>query len=306
MKKHIRKSGQTGAFALVLATATMGAAAAGTTSWLDQTISPVSNPILFEDPKINSEVHPIYMDHILPDSFEYINGKTVPLGGQVQVFAVQLRYAINDRLAVIATKDGYIEIQPQHSGIVPHSYGFADLAAGLKYQLVNDESNQVLVTPGFTLTLPTGSTAVYQGRGSGVWNLFVSAEKGSGPFHLTGNLGFNIPDNFALQTAQLHYSLQLDCFVGQYFIPFAVANGYTILSDGNRNLIQGVQLNTELYDLINSGSTDAAGSTQLTFGGGFRTRFTHNVDAGVAYEVGVVKPVGIFASRLTADVVWRF
>jgi hypothetical protein len=224
----------------------------------------------------------------------------------VQVFAVQLRYAINDRLAVIATKDGYIEIQPQHSGIVPHSYGFADLAAGLKYQLVNDESNQVLVTPGFTLTLPTGSTAVYQGRGSGVWNLFVSAEKGSGPFHLTGNLGFNIPDNFALQTAQLHYSLQLDCFVGQYFIPFAVANGYTILSDGNRNLIQGVQLNTELYDLINSGSTDAAGSTQLTFGGGFRTRFTHNVDAGVAYEVGVVKPVGIFASRLTADVVWRF
>ena len=306
MKKHIRKSGQTGAFALVLATATMGAAAAGTTSWLDQTISPVSNPILFEDPKINSEVHPIYMDHILPDSFEYINGKTVPLGGQVQVFAVQLRYAINDRLAVIATKDGYIEIQPQHSGIVPHSYGFADLAAGLKYQLVNDESNQVLVTPGFTLTLPTGSTAVYQGRGSGVWNLFVSAEKGSGPFHLTGNLGFNIPDNFALQTAQLHYSLQLDCFVGQYFIPFAVANGYTILSDGNRNLIQGVQLNTELYDLINSGSTDAAGSTQLTFGGGFRTRFTHNVDVGVAYEVGVVKPVGIFASRLTADVVWRF
>jgi hypothetical protein len=306
MKIHISKKDQTAAFSMILATTTMAATAAGTASWLDDTISPVSNPIFFEDPKINSEVHPFYMDHILPDTFEYNKGHTVPMGGQVQVVAVQLRYAINDRLAVIATKDGYIAIQPQHTGVVPHSYGFADLAAGLKYNIINDTSNQVLVTPGFTLTLPTGGTSVYQGHGSGVWNVFVSAEKGSGPFHLTGNLGFNIPDNFALETAQLHYSLQLDCFVNQYFIPFAALNGYTILSDGNRNLIQGVPLNTELYDLINAGSTGAAGTTQMTLGGGFRTRITHNLDTGVAYEAGVVNPVGIFARRVTVDLVWRF
>lgn len=306
MKHYIGKSGRVGAFVALVTATTLGASAADPTSWLDDTISPVSNPIYFEDPKIDSEVHPIYMDHILPDTFEYTKGHTVPMGGQVQVVALQLRYAINDRLAVIATKDGYIAIQPQHTDVVPHSYGFADLAAGLKYNLINDASNQVLVTPGFTLTLPTGSTAVYQGRGSGVWNVFVSAEKGSGPFHLTGNLGFNIPDNFALQTAQLHYSAQLDCFVNQYFIPFAALNGYTILSDGNRNLIQGVPLNTELYDLINAGSTGAAGTTQMTFGGGFRTRITHNLDTGVAYEAGVVNPVGIFARRVTADLVWRF
>lgn len=315
MKPKLGKTGQASGCALLLAVTTIGALGADSTntvstvvpesaSWLDNTISPVSNPILFEDPKIDSEVHPIYMYHSLPDTFEINGGAKVPMGGQVQVFAVQLRYAINDRLAVIATKDGYIEFQPEHT--LTHHYGFADLAAGLKYALIKDESDQLIVTPGFTITLPTGSTDVYQGHGAGEWNVFVSGEKGFGNFHITGNVGFNIPDNFALQTAQLHYSLQLDYYVHQYFIPFVAVNGYTILSEGNRNLIEGVPLNTELYDLINSGSTAAGGTTQFTAGGGFRTRLTRNIDAGVAYEAGVVNPVGIFDTRLTTDVVWRF
>jgi hypothetical protein len=303
MKAHISKQAPVAASVAVVAAFTLGASAADTTNWLDHTISPVSNPILFEDPKINSEVHPVYMWHFLPDTFTY-NGGKAPLGGQVQVSALQLRYAVNDRLAIIATKDGYIQFQPDHT--LPHGYGFADLGAGLKYNLIRDDGNQVLVTPGFTITVPTGSTSVYMGRGSGEWNVFVSAEKGSGPFHVTGNLGFNVPNNFALQTAEMHYSLQLDCYVSQYFIPFVVGNGYTILSEGNRNLINGVPLNTELYDLIDSGSTGAGGTTQLTFGGGFRTRIVKNLDVGVAYEAGVVAPVGIFAARATADLVWRF
>ena len=122
---------------------------------------------------------------------------------------------------------------------------------------------------------------------------------------MTGNVGTIIPNDFSQNSSQLHYSLQLDYYTCQWFIPFVAANGYTILSNGNHNQLP-VPLNTEGYDLINFGSTAAAGTTQLTAGGGFRTRFTQNVDAGVAYEVGVVKPVGIFAARITADVIWRF
>ncbi len=295
--------------AAVLTAALATSASAGnanTTNWLDNTISPVANPIYFEDPRVTSEVRPVYMYHWLPDTFHF-SGGSVPLGGQVQVTAVQLRYALTDKLGLIATKDGYIEFQPNHT--LGHGYGWGDLAAGLKYVLVDDQDNQAILTPGFTLTVPTGSTEVFQGHGSGEWNVFVSAEKGFDLLHFTGNAGFVIPNNFAQSTSQLHYSLQADYYLCQYFIPFAVANGYTILSNGNGQSdqsLKAVPLNTEGYDLINFGSADAAGTTQFTVGGGARSRILKNLDVGIAYEVGVVHPVGIFESRLTADVIWRF
>jgi hypothetical protein len=295
-------TGQIGIAAALAASATT--MMAGNESWLDNTISPVANPIYFEDPRITSEIRPVYMYHILPDTFEFYGGGQVALGGQVQVMAVQLRYAINDRLALIATKDGYIEFQPENT--LSHHYGWGDLAAGLKYALVDDKEGQFLLTPGFTVTLPTGSTDVWQGRGSGEENLFVSMEKGFAKLHATANLGARIPNDFSANTAQLHYSVQLDYYACQWFIPFVVANGNTILSNGNQKLIGLVPLNTEGYDLINFGSTQASGTTQFTVGGGIRSRLVKDVDVGVAYEAGVVDPVGIFDSRVTVDLIWRF
>lgn len=281
-------------------------ATAQSANWQDHAISPVGNPILFEDPRITSEVRPIFMEHFLPTTFDF-NGGSVPLGGTVQVYALQLRYALTDRLAIIASKDGYIEFQPNN--VLPHKYGFADITAGLKYALIDDKDKELLVTPGFTVTVPIGSTDVYQGHGEGMENIFISAEKGFGDFHITGNVGAIIPNDFDKQTSQLHYSLQLDYYVGQLFIPFVVANGYTILSDGKNQASQSlnaVPLNTEGYDLINFGSANASGTTQLTFGGGFRSKLTKSVDIGVAIEAGIIKPVGIFDSRITADLIWRF
>lgn len=301
MKNKIKKAGQVAVLGAALA-ARANAADANQASWLDNTISPVANPIFFEDPKVTSEVRPVYMYHFLPNTFNF-SGGSVPLGGQVQVTALQLRYALTERLGIIATKDGYIEFQPKHT--LGHGYGWGDLAAGLKYVAINSEKNQFIMTPGFTLTVPTGSRDVYQGNGSGEWNLFISAEKGFDQFHATANAGFNIPNNFSDNTAQMHYSLQADYYVCQYFIPFAVLNGYTILSDGNHNVLP-VPLNTEGYDLINFGSTDASGTTQISMGGGARCRLVKSLDVGVSYEVGVGNPVGIFQSRITADLIWRF
>ncbi len=272
-------------------------------SWQDKAISPVANPIFFEDPRITSEVRPVFINHWLPETFHFEGGKA-PLGGDLQVYAVQLRYALTERLGLIATKDGYIDMKPDHT--LSHESGWANIAAGLKYALVDNREKQLIVTPGFTFEIPTGNTDVLQGRGKGEWNPFVSAEKGFGDFHLTGNFGARIPNDFSKQTAQLHYSLQADYFLHRYFIPFVVANGYTVLSEGDEKLLGAVPLNTEMYDLINFGSTDAQGTTQVTVGGGFRSKLTKNVDLGFAYEAGVSKPVGIFESRVTADLIWRF
>jgi hypothetical protein len=102
------------------------------------------------------------MQHWLPDTFKF-SGGSVPLGGDVQVYAVQLRYALSDRLALIATKDGWIEMNPDHT--LGSSDGWANLAAGLKYALVDNRDAQLLVTPGLTFEIPTGSDDVVQGEG---------------------------------------------------------------------------------------------------------------------------------------------
>lgn len=292
---------------VLLPTTTLKAAEPATaeSDWKSKLITPVANPIYFEDPRITSEVRPIFMQHWLPDTFDF-SGGSVPLGGDAQVFAVQLRYALTERLALIATKDGYIQFKPGGALQANHGYGWADLAAGVKYLLVDSEEHHFLLTPGLTITLPTGSPSVHQGDGGGEWNLFVSGAKAWNDFHVTGNLGFRIPNNFDEQTAQMHYSLQLDYYVHKYFIPFFALNGYTILTDGDDLLLGAVPLNTEMYDLINFGSTNAKGTTQLTVGGGFRSHLLENLDVGVAYEVGVVEPVGIFDSRVTVDMIWRF
>lgn len=295
-----------GLSAVLLASGASAAPCCTGGDWQDYAISPVANPIYFEDPRIYTDVHPIYMHHYLPDTFGF-KGGSLPLGGSVDVVAAQIRVKLTDRLALIATKDGYIAFRPDNT--LSHEYGWADIAAGLKYALIDDRDKELIVTPGFTITLPTGNERVFQGHGSGVENIFVSAEKGFDRFHVTGNLGVLIPNDFDKQTAQLHYSLQLDYAFCKYFIPFFVANGYTVLSDGQSQSSQSlnaVNLNAEGYDLINFGADAARGSTQFTVGGGARSKITKNVDIGAAYEAGVANPKGIFDSRITADVSVHF
>jgi hypothetical protein len=271
--------------------------------WKAHTISPVANPIYFEDPQIDSEVHPVFFDHGLPNTFHF-KGGTVPLGGDIKVFAAQLRYALTDRLALIATKDGYIMSQPNNT--LKHTYGWAGLTAGLKYAVVDDKADEFILTPGLTIELPTGGQGVFQTRGAGLWNAFASAEKGYGDFHITGNLGFLIPDDFSKQTAQAHYSLQMDYYACQYFIPFVVGNAYTVLSSANNQLLGVVPLNTEFNDLSDFGSTGASGRTQAILGAGLRSRVLKNLDLGFACEYGVTNPQGIFKDRFTVDFIWRF
>ena len=139
-----------------------------------------------------------------------------------------------------------------------------------------------------------------------MWNLFASAEKGWQNFHVTGNAGFLIPDDFSSQTAQAHYSLQLDYHICTYFIPFITGNGYTVLTDGNTKLLGAVPLNTELYDLSDFGSSQGESRTQITLGAGFHSRLYKCLDLGFAYEFGATTPQGIFKDRFTTDVIWRF
>ena len=89
--------------------------------WKVNTIAPVTNPIFFEDPVIRSEIRPLFVYHTIDKSF--ITG-----GGHATLYALQIRYALTDRLALIATQDGHFDIDPPGLDVD----GWMDLAAGFK------------------------------------------------------------------------------------------------------------------------------------------------------------------------------
>jgi hypothetical protein len=251
----------------------------------------VANPIFFEDPVIHSEIRPIFAYHRIDSGF--ITG-----AGEAQLYAVQLRWAITDRLAFIATQDGFFNVDLDNGASLD---GWMDLAAGFKYAVIDDVENQFILTPGLTFHIPTGDDEVFQGRGNGEWNPFISAAKGFDDLHVTTNIGLRLPNDSDEQSTILHYSLMVDYHVCDYFIPFIVANGFTVLSEGN-----GLPIDSEGYDVINFGSSLADGTTQMTLGGGFRSRLTKNIDFGVAYEKAVISPEGLTDDRFTFDFIVRF
>jgi len=279
---------------LGLAAFTAGAADTTNSDWTSELITPVANPILFESPTIGSELRPLFLYHRLNDNF-------ATKGGDVEVYALQFRLKLTDRLALIATKDGYIDFNPKTG--LSHETGFADITAGLKYAVINDEQNKFLLTPGFTYTIPIGNKDVFQGpeNGSGQFDLFVSAAKGIGDVQVMGNVGAIIPLDANDDTSQLHYSLQVAYPLHQWFKPFVALNGYTVLTEGN-----GLALGSEGYDVINFGTSNAGGETQIVLGAGFRTAVCKCLDVGFAYEKGVDHSDGIFDDRITADLVWKF
>ncbi|MBK7877479.1 MAG: hypothetical protein IPJ77_17385 [Planctomycetes bacterium] len=76
-------------------------------AWTDRLIDPVSAPTQFESPILHTSVKPIAIHHAIP-------GGSIFNGGTVRVLAVQARYKVNDDLAIIATKDGYVEFDPDN------------------------------------------------------------------------------------------------------------------------------------------------------------------------------------------------
>jgi hypothetical protein len=260
-------------------------------SWKDRTISPVANLLYFEDPVIRNEIRPAFIYHRIDDGF--ITG-----GGEAYLAGAQLRLALTDRLQFIANKGGYLWIDPE---VGSETDGWANLVAGLKYALIDSEADQFILTPGLTYEIPLGEKDIFHGTGDGILNLFVSAAKGWGDFHLTGYAGYQQALDTDANSSILQFNLQADYWVHRYFIPFITLSTWTVLGAGN-----ALPLTSEGYDTINFGSSGAEGVTQATLGAGFRTRLADNLDIGVAYQKAVASPEGLFDDRVTIDMSFRW
>ncbi|MGE4060190.1 MAG: hypothetical protein AB7E69_15105, partial [Sphingomonadales bacterium] len=184
----------------------------------------VSNPLFNESPLITTEVRPIYIHHRIPDGF--LTG-----GGNVDVAAVQARLAITDRLAIVATKDGYADVH--FRGVLPDDDGFANIAAGLKYALVLNEQSGTAVTVGLRYEASIGSLKTagisLQGHGDGFVDVFVTALQQFGALQLQASVNAYMALDNDADSSLLVASLAANYQVTEWFYPVVEFNLFSVI-----------------------------------------------------------------------------
>lgn len=274
---------------------------------------PISNPTLFDLAIPGTNVHPIFIYQNLPDYVNTTIGK-VPMGGDFQVYALQFEIALNERLSIVATKDGYVDLNPGNA-LWSSENGFANIAAGLKYAFYYDPANSAVVSGTATFEIPTGNHDVFQGEGDGAVNLIVSGLKLWDKFQIAAGAGVHLElDDQLADTSFVSFHASYE--VHPLFIPLVEVNWHHVLStgDGNPNFARQAGgavpavAQFEGFDLLNFGASNASANRDfVTAAIGFRSRVSDSVDLGFAYEIPLTNEHdGILEDRFTVDLLWRF
>lgn len=273
---------------------------------------PISNPTLFDLALPTTNVHPIFLHHSLPNQIS-AGGGLVPLGGDVQLYALQFEIALNDRLSIVATKDGYVDMNFDNT--LEDSSGFANLGGGVKYAFLLDPASQTAVSGSLTLEFPTGNSDVFQGEGDGAANLIVSGLKLVDDWQFAGGAGLQIP--FSDEQSTMGWmSAHVSYEVSRWFIPLVELNWFHVLDAGEGTGNFGGHLGGALPavvefeggDLFNLGAVEAGNNRDFVSAAiGFRSRLTDTITAGVAYELPLTDDENsLMDDRITLDLVWRF
>jgi hypothetical protein len=273
----------------------------------EQARRPISNPTLFDLALPGTNIHPIFIYHSLPNRINTIAGN-LQLGGDVQVYALQFEIALNDRLSIVATKDGYVDMNPDAN--LGSSDGMANLGAGLKYAFILDPVSRTAVSGTATFELPIGDDQVFQGEGDGSMNLILNGLKLVDNWQFAGSVGAVIPFSDEQSTSSF-VSAHVSYEICKWFTPLVEVNWFHVLDSGESGRLfppaSGI-VEFEGSDFFNLGASNAGSNRDLvTAAFGFRSRIMENLDVGAAYEIPLTNDEeSLMESRVTVDLVWKF
>ena len=263
-------------------------------------ISPMINFVHFEDPRTLTEVRPIYLYHNLPDR---VGSLGLP-GGAVQLYAMQIRLALTERLSLIAVKDGYIVDNLKDGGLDELlDDGWAAVTAGLKYNVLRDTRRGRLASIGLTYEMPVGSRRALQDVGDGEFNLFLTGgcRMCDGNAHWLSAIGARIPVDNDIQTTSVHWSTHFDVRLTKtsYFVSEFAWWHWT---DSAKN---GAPLGVAGQDLFNLPSSNVTGNNLITKNFGLKYKPSSHTELGVAYEFPITGRDDIIKDRIQLDLIFR-
>jgi len=252
-------------------------------------VHPVSSPIYFFDPFIDTHVNLVYLWHKFP------KGSNLK-GGDLSACAVAPFIALTERLQLTATCDGYSRLRAR--ALQPDE-GWNDLALGLKYNLIADVENQFIASTGLTWRLSNGHARTLHG---GVDELvpYVTAAKAFGKWQAIGTLGGRLPMDRHMGNYIVYENLHLAYELCENFFPLVEFNGVQYLSDGDR-----LTLGVGGLDYANIGSNNVSGNSTFLGAVGFRWKVQEHVEIGSTYEFPMsTRDNDIFDQRVTVSVIF--
>ncbi|MBI1323583.1 hypothetical protein GC170_10415 [bacterium] len=253
---------------------------------------PLSNPVQFKDPRSLTEARLIFMQNWTRPS--------TPVIGQssMQVYALQLRLALTERLQIFADKDGIVRLSPKGT---TSTTGLANIAAGAKYVFLRNVETQTLGSLAVQYEAPTGYANIFQNQGSGllgIWGIF-GQEFGDG-WHGILQIGQNLRMN-KIDSGYFMTSAHIDKRFGK-FTPFYEANWFYYNQTGTFL----PTLNTEGGGLLNVGAGKVMGLNYVTNAIGFKYDLTPNAELGVGYEFQLSDRAMLLGNMVHAQLILRY
>jgi len=251
-------------------------------------VHPLTSPYFNEDSFVTSDVRAWFLYHDFPKS-------SAIGGGNAKVYAAQARLALTQSLQLVAYKDGYIDWD---AGIVTAD-GANDIAAGLKWNFIQDWDNQFHAAVGVGYELSTGSSAVLQDDDE--WRFWLSANKGFDRLHLGAMANYFIADDPGQglgNSDAISWHLHADYFVCDWFSPVVEINGHHVVDNGT------VVVPFSGLDVVNLGGSES--QDVVTIGLGTELRPADSIAARVAYETPLTSNKDLYGYRWTFSLVWSF
>lgn len=265
-------------------------AAAAEVSASEKFVHPVTSPYFHEDSFVTTDIRAVYAYHNF--------GNNTLGGGDATVYAVQARVALTDSLQFVAYKDGYTDLD---TGAVRDA-GWNDVAAGLKWNFIQDWDNQFHMAVGAGYEIKWGDGEALQNDDE--WRAWASVNKGFDELHLGATLNYfwagrdeDTSNGFG-NSDRISWHLHADYYVNEWFSPLAEINGYHVTNEGQN------ALGYSGLDLLNLGGDKDEDVVSYAFGAEFRPM--DNVAARAAYESELTNNEGIFGNRWTLSLILSF
>jgi len=269
----------------------------------DSFISPVSNPVYFEDPRALTELRPIFIWQRTRDS------NPVFAGGDNFFTMLQGRVALTQNVSLVVNKLGWTWINPEGNVLgIDDGNGFSEVHLGPKFTFIRNEDTGTVAAVGMNFELAVGSEEALQHTGN--WSIspyFSIAQNfwrtGYGSFNFMNTTGYSLSID-SKRSDFLYSSFHLDYNVlnaGKLY-PLIELNWTRYTMNGS-----ALPLDFEGTNLFNFGSMAVAGHNDLTLALGFRYKFSEAIQFGLAGEFGLLGGHRHMEGfRIGADMIFRY